>query len=249
MKMVKPSSPSILPAIGIPSGEHAGNGNGNGNGKHVQQPVLPGADRWLALGSAHVSDALRVCGRYFQALDGGIRPVAARMRVAGPAFTVRCYPGATWALEEALELAPPGSILAVDGGGGADLILMGGLMSTRAKVRGIAGAVLDAAVRDIDEITALDFPVFSRHVAPRAGTFAKIGEWQTIVCLGRIPVRPGDIIVGDRDGVVVVPFEIADRVAEEGERIVQREAALRKHLAAGADFAEAVAMIKAQDQG
>src|SRR3954452_11216989 len=107
---------------------------------------------FLELGSAHVSDALRACGCAFQAIDAGIRPVARNMRLAGPAFTVRCYPGATWALEQALELAPPGSVLAVDGGASPDVILMGGLMSTRAHARGIAGAVLDAAVRDVDDI-------------------------------------------------------------------------------------------------
>ena len=72
----------------------------------VDMSQKPDAEAFLELGSAHVCDALRSCGRAFQAIDAGIRPVAPSMRVAGPAFTVRCYPGATWALEQALELAP-----------------------------------------------------------------------------------------------------------------------------------------------
>src|SRR2546427_12567126 len=119
--------------------------------------------RLISVGSAVVCDALRTHGMAFQAMDGGIRPIAANMRLAGPAFTVRCFPGATWALEQALEIASPGDVLVVDGAGYADAILMGGLMSTRASARGIQGAVVDAAVRDVEQIIALGFAVFSRH--------------------------------------------------------------------------------------
>ena len=198
---------------------------------------------FLEFGSAHVCDALRSCGRAFQAIDAGIRPIAGSMRLAGPAFTVRCYPGATWALEQALELAPAGSVLAVDGGASPDVILMGGLMSTRAKARGIAGAVLDAAVRDVDDIAAIQFPVFSRYICPRAGTFDKIGEWDTIVCLGRVPVRPGDWVVADCNGVVVVPSEMRQQVLDQARRIVKKEAALAPLLREGKTFAEAEAVI------
>ena len=165
------------------------------------------------------------------------------MRLAGPAYTVRCYPGATWALEKALDLAPPGSVLVVDGGGVTDVILMGGLMSTRAQARGLAGAVVDGAVRDVDDIVALGFPVFSRGVCPRAGTFAEIGEWATTICCGRVPVRPGDWVVGDSSGLVVVPAERLSEVREKTEAIHRREAALTPLLLAGKSFAEALAAI------
>lgn len=202
------------------------------------------ADAWCELGSANVSDALRAVGRSFQAMDAGIRPLSLAMKVAGPAFTVRCYPGATWALEQALDLAPPGSVLVVDGGGVIDVILMGGLMSTRAQARGIAGAVVDGAVRDVDDILALGFPVFSRGICPRAGTFAEIGEWGTTICCGRIPVRPGDWIVADGSGIVVVPVESLAAVREQAEEIHAREAALTPHLKAGLGFKEALAAVK-----
>src|SRR5437870_4096208 len=121
------------------------------------------ADDWASLSSANVADALRAKGKAFQSMDAGMRPLHRSMRLAGPAFTVRCFPGATWALEQALEIASPGDVLVVDGAGYADAILMGGLMSTRASARGIQGAVVDAAVRDVEQIIALGFPVFSRH--------------------------------------------------------------------------------------
>ena len=200
----------------------------------------PQAEAWCCLGSANVSDALRALGHCFQAMDAGIRPLGVTMKVAGPAFTVRCYPGATWALEQALDLAPAGSVLVVDGGGVTDVILMGGLMSTRAQARGLAGVVIDGAVRDIDDILALGFPVFPRGVCPRAGTFAEIGEWGTTICCGRVPVRPGDWIVADVSGTVVVPAERLAETRAKAEEIHRREAALTPLLRQGKSFKEAL---------
>ena len=199
---------------------------------------------WCRIGSANTSDALRKLGKAFQSMRSGITPLASGMKVAGPAFTVRCYPGATWAMEQALEKAKPGDVLVIDGGGSPDVILMGGLMSTRAKARGIAGAVLDAAVRDVDEIVELGFPVFSKHICPRAGTFAQIGELQTTICCGRVPVSPGDWIVADRSGIVVIPPDMLEQTAAAAQAIHDREAALAKRLAAGDSFEAAIKAIE-----
>lgn len=201
-------------------------------------------DHWCEMGSANVSDALRKCGKAFQAMDAGIRPLDRRMHMAGPAFTVRCYPGATWALEQALELAKPGDVLVVDGGGYGDSILMGGLMSTRAQNRGLAGAIVDGAVRDVDDIIALEFPVFSRHICPRAGTFAEIGEWQTTICCGRIPIHPGDWIVADASGIAVVPAQMLEQVAAEAAAIHQREGKMAQLLLQGRTLGESAAAAK-----
>lgn len=201
-------------------------------------------DLWCELGSANVSDALRKCGKAFQAMDGGIRPLARNMRLAGPAFTVRCYPGATWALEKALELAGPGDVLVVDGGGFPDSILMGGLMSTRAQNRGLAGVIVDGAVRDVEDILALEFPVFSRHICPRAGTFAEIGEWQTTICCGRIPIRPGDWVVADASGIALVPAEMIEQVAAEAVAIHERESKMAQFLREGRSLGDSAAAAK-----
>ena len=199
------------------------------------------AKTFCEVGSANVSDALRALGRHFQAMDGGIRPIDSSMKCAGPAFTVRCYPGATFALEKALEEAKPGDVLVVDGGGVPDVILMGGLMSQRAKTRGIAGAVLDAAVRDISDVIAIPFPMFSRYVCPRAGTFAEIGERGTIICCGRIPVRPGDWIVADVSGIVIIPIELLDATHAKALEINRREQKIQAGLLAGKTLPEAAA--------
>lgn len=205
----------------------------------VAHPQSQRVNNLLTCGSANVSDALRQLGRYFQAMDGGIRPVAPGMRVAGPAYTVRCYPGATWAMEAAMEAARPGDIIVADGAGAADVILMGGLMGRRMHQRGVAGAVVDGAVRDTEQLASIGFNVFSRHVCPRAGTFAEIGEQQTIVCCGRIPVRPGDWVVADADGITVVPAELLDEAIARASAIHAREARIDAQLCQGLSIADA----------
>lgn len=206
---------------------------------HVPLRVAP--DVWCQWGSTAVSDGLRSLGRAFQGLEGGFAPLSPRHRVAGPAFTVRCYPGATWALEQALELASPGDVLVVDGGGRPDLIVMGALMSQRAKSRGIAGVIVDGAIRDVDEILAIDLPVFARYVCPRAGTYAHIGEWQTTICCGRVPVTPGDWVVADRSGITIVPAKLYQEVAAEAATIFEREIRMAELLRSGETLAAAAA--------
>ena len=196
-------------------------------------PLRITPEMWCEWGSAAVSDALRALGKAFQSLEGGFAPLDLRSRLAGPAFTVRCYPGATWAMEQALELASPGDVLVVDAGGRPDLIVMGALMAQRAKSRGIWGVVVDGAVRDVGEILATELPVFSRFVCPRAGTHAHIGEWQTTICCGRIPVSPADWVVADRTGITVIPATMYEQTAAEAAAIFDRELRIAELLRAG----------------
>ncbi len=161
------------------------------------------------------------------------------MRIVGTAFTVRCYPGATWALEQSIERAQPGDVLVIDGGAASDVILMGGLLSTRMQQRGLAGAIVDGAVRDIEDIIDLGFPVFSRHICPRAGTFAEIGEWQVTICCGRLPVEPGDIVIADRNGIAVIPAAILDDVRAKADQILTKEATVAERLHNGASLSDA----------
>lgn len=140
------------------------------------------------------------------ALDHRIRAVWRGARLAGPAFTVRTPAGEHAAVREAAERAPAGSVLVVDGGGGAvECALWGGRMSRLARERGLAGAVLDGAVRDVDEIEQLRFPVFALAITPTPPGRERPGELEMAILCGGIPVEPGDLVYGDSDGVVVVP--------------------------------------------
>lgn len=199
---------------------------------------------WTTWGTAAVGDGLSGLGHPFQVMESVIKPIGPGMALAGPAFTVRCYPGATWALEQALELASPGDVLVVDGGAATEVILMGELMSTRAQQRGLAGVVVDGAVRDTAQVRALGFPMFARAVTCRCGTHAQIGQWQTTVCCGRVPVRPGDWVVADGDGIVCVPPDLLDAAAEAAEAIHRREARIAEALGEGLSLPDAAARAK-----
>lgn len=140
-----------------------------------------------------------------------------------------------------LDEAPPGSVLVYVLENGLEIAGMGNLMATTAKVRGLEGAVIDGAARDVEEVTRIGFPIFSRAVSPATsvGRYVSVAKQVPVTCAG-ILVHPGDYIVGDLDGVVVVPQDAASRVVEligqydEKERrmipIIEREKSMLKAL-------------------
>lgn len=194
--------------------------------------------------SANLSDALGQLGHKFQTLQARIRTVTG-LPVWGPAYTVQCYPGATHALEEALEKAAPGDVLVVNGEGYAGAVLMGGLMSGRARHRGIAGAVIDGAVRDVSELKKMQWPVFAAAITPRSGTFAQLGQLQVSVSCGDVVIHPGDMIAGDDDGVVAIPALVLDEALQLAWDIEQKETYIAAALARGLSLSEAVREYKA----
>jgi 4-hydroxy-4-methyl-2-oxoglutarate aldolase len=152
------------------------------------------------------------------AMDNRIRPLWPAARLAGPAFTVRTPPGEHPSVREAADAAPPGSVIVVDGGGAVDCALWGDKLAKLALDRGIAGLVVDGAVRDAEGIEELGFPVFAAAITPTPPRREEPGEVGIPVTCGGLTVRPGDRVYGDRDGVVVVPAgrhdEILGRVRE-----------------------------------
>jgi regulator of RNase E activity RraA len=140
-----------------------------------------------------------------------------------------------------LDEAPPGSVLVYVLENGLEIAGMGNLMATTAKVRGLEGAVIDGAARDVEEVTRIGFPIFSRAVSPATsvGRYVSVAKQVPVSCAG-VLVRPGDYIVGDSDGVVVVPREAASRVVELIEQyddkeskmmpIIQREKSMLRAL-------------------
>lgn len=193
--------------------------------------------------TANLSDALAQLGFKFQTMHSRIRSMTG-LPVWGPAFTVQCYPGATFAVEEALEKAAPGEVLVIDGAGDTHAVLMGGLMSRRARQRGLAGAVIDGAVRDVEELQTLSWPVFAVGSTPASGTHARLGSVATATSCGEVVVQPGDWIAGDRDGVVVIPARILGEVLECARQIEEREAQIASALDRGLSLAEAAAAFK-----
>ena len=157
----------------------------------------------------------------------GIVSMTPGVKLAGPAFTVEVRPGDNLMLHAAIALAKPGDVLVVDGKGDTSCALIGGLMINTCKVLGLGGVVIDGAVRDIVELREMGFPVFARATNPNGPSKLVPGRINWPISAGGIAISPGDLVVADDDGVVVVEREraasllpLADKkVADESKRL------------------------------
>ena len=146
-------------------------------------------------------------------MDIGIRSLTGTPgRLAGPAFTVRCPPGDNLMVHAAIYRAEPGSVLVVDTGGDVDHAVAGGNVMAVAQRRGIAGFVIDGVIRDLAEAREAGFPVYARGVIPIPGAKAVVKPHNVTVRCGDVTVHPGDIVVADEEGIVVVPGARKDEV-------------------------------------
>jgi 4-hydroxy-4-methyl-2-oxoglutarate aldolase len=147
-----------------------------------------------------------------QVMDIGIRPLwPSILRVAGPAYTVRCARGDNLMLHAAIYRAEPGSVIVVEAGD-VDYALAGGNVCAVAQRRGIAALVTDGVVRDLAEVRELGFPVFARGVIPCPGIKAAVAPLNVPVRCGGVVVRPGDVVVADEEGIAVVPAARREQV-------------------------------------
>ncbi len=160
-------------------------------------------------------------------LDGRIAALSPSMRMAGPAFTIEVRPGDNLMIHAAISMAKPGDVLVIDGKADRTCALMGSIMINACKKVGLAGVVLDAAVRDTEELRELGFPVYSVGSNPNGPTKFVPGRINWPISCGGVAVNPGDLVVGDADGVVVVERgkaaslldAAAKKVADERSRI------------------------------
>ena len=143
------------------------------------------------------------------ALDGRISPVSRGMRMAGPAFTVEVRAGDNLMIHAAIAMARPGDVLVIDGKGDTSCALMGSIMLNACKKIGLAGVVIDAAVRDTEELRELGFPVYAVGANPNGPTKFIPGRINWPISCGGVAISPGDLIVGDADGVVAIEREKA----------------------------------------
>lgn len=167
------------------------------------------------------------------AMDARIKNLAEGMKVVGPALTVRVPPTDNLMIHKALTLIKPGDVLVIEGGGNHSWALLGFLMVSTAQKLGVAGIVADGCVRDAQEIRKSGFPVFAAGLSPNGPFKEGPGEINYPISCGGQVVRPGDIIVADDDGVVVLKQEMAKTVIEEVDKIIQREDKRLKEIEAG----------------
>ncbi|WP_321969009.1 RraA family protein [Paraburkholderia tropica] len=156
-------------------------------------------------------------------LNGRVQALGRHMKVAGPAVTVEVRPGDNLAIHAALAVAKPGDVIVVDGKGDLTCALIGEIMSTQAKATGIAGFVIDGAVRDTDELASGDFPIFAGGRNPCGPTKSVAGRVNCQISAAGASVNPGDLIVGDADGVVVVPRESVAAILLDAQKKVDAE--------------------------
>lgn len=177
----------------------------------------------------HLSDSME------RLYAGGpqLRPMYKGATLAGPAFTVKTAPGDNLLVHKALDLARPGDVVVVDAGGFPDHAIIGELMAAHARQRGIAGLVIWGAIRDSAELGAGSYPVFACAVTHRGPYKNGPGEINVPIAMGGMPVSPGDIIVGDADGLVAMPLDQAERILASAKAIVEKESAAMKQIQAG----------------
>lgn len=156
-------------------------------------------------------------------LHGRVKPLSPKMKVAGPAVTVEVRPGDNLAIHAALAIAKPGDVIVVDGKGDLTCALIGEIMATQAHATGLAGLVLDAAVRDSHELANGEFPVFSAGLNPCGPTKSVAGRVNVQISAGGTTINPGDLIVGDADGVVVIPRDDVPMILELAQKKVDAE--------------------------
>jgi 4-hydroxy-4-methyl-2-oxoglutarate aldolase len=197
-------------------------------------------EAFLSLSTPTISDALDVL-----LVSGGclgLRPVIMGHKIAGPAFTVRYIPAAAekTGAGDFLDDVPAGSVVVIDNGGRTYCTVWGDLMTRVAKRNGVAGTVIDGVCRDVDLIRELQYPIFTRGVFMMTGKGrAHLASVQEPVTLGEQQVRPGDIMIADDSGVVVVPRSRAEEVLQAAQDIHAREERIIRMIKDGLTLKEA----------
>ncbi len=188
--------------------------------------------RFEKLPTPFISDAMKRFGAM-----KGLRPLNTGIRIAGPAYTVKALGGDWGKVVKAVDMAKKGDIIVVDAQG-VEVAVWGELATMSAMNRGIAGVVIDGASRDADDVKRLKFPLWTKYITPNAGEPHGHGELDVKISCGGVPVSPGDIIVADEVGVIVVPREGAGEILKKSEEVARKERRYKKEIKEGKTLSE-----------
>jgi len=208
--------------------------------KDIERASATSMEKLAKFDSATVHEASGGKG----ALASAIKPLDPGMRVCGPAVTVFSEPGDNIIIHQAIYTAKPGDVLLVSAGGAVEAGPWGEIMAVAAQSRGIAGLVIDGYVRDSDAIIGLGFPVFSRGLCIKGTTKSHLGLINHPLTISGEIINPGDIVLGDRDGVVVVAREELEQVIEQSRLRVEKEEEVMRELRDGKSTLELYALDK-----
>jgi|YelNatPaOPRAMG01_1025707.scaffolds.fasta_scaffold13393_2 4-hydroxy-4-methyl-2-oxoglutarate aldolase len=204
-------------------------------------------EKYRRIPTTTISDALDVLD--IRGAIACLKPIIDDVKIVGPAFTVKEIPRRTSVSEfrvtEALNLAEPGSVMVFDVGGYVEASTWGGLASLSAKIKGIEGVVVNGAVRDVDEVKRIKFPVFTRAVTPITGKgrIATVSI-NTQIEIDGVKINPGDLLVGDGNGVVVIPCGRVLEVLKISMEIEEKEEKIKMLIIGGKTAVEAERELK-----
>lgn len=190
-------------------------------------------EAWRAIPPAVASD----CMNRTQAMQARIKPIAANSSICGQARTAVTMVGDCSPICALISTLVPGEVIVVDAGGVEDTAVWGGVMALEATQRRIGGAVVDGAIRDVADMRKLGLTMYCRAVVPRGPHLGFGGSVDVAVSVGGVPVRPGDIVLGDDDGIVVVPLERAAEVLAAAQKHLLKEADWVRQIKSGISVA------------
>lgn len=207
----------------------------------IQRPpaeIVAGFRHLLAHDS--ITSALSDCMGRFNAMTSDIKPLFEATRFVGTAITVKTLAADLAAAFKAIDLSQPVDVVVIDSHGSVNTAFWGENMTLSALNRGVVAAVIDGACRDVEEIRKLRFPVFSKGIVPNVGAIAGYGDVNVPIQCAGVAVSPGDIVVADGNGVVVVPLAEAADILAKARQLLETEHLVQDKLKAGATIGELV---------
>lgn len=195
----------------------------------ISRPSAETIERLSQFPVSILGDALAHRGN----MDAGITPLSINTRLCGSAITVTTKPGDNLMAHVALKIAQAGDVIIIDAKGDQSCALWGDLMSKAAMAKGVAGLIVDGPVRDGAEMIELGWPVYSRGVMPRGPEKNGPGEVNMPMSCGGVPINPGDIIIGDSDGVIAIPPDMAEAALEGAAKRIAAEQDIEDAITSG----------------
>jgi len=201
-------------------------------------------DEFKVLSTAIVSDAMN----RMNSMSAEIKPIIGDVNIAGSAVTVQCIAGDNLMIHKAIYIAEPGDVIVIDARGHKDTAVWGNIMTKACKIRGIEAVVIDGSIRDIRENKEEKYPIFCKGVVPAGSQKSWGGNINVPIQCGGAHVDPGDIIVGDDDGVVVVPRNIAKEVLKKAKERAKTEEEWINEIQKGKTTLEVIGLDKKLDE-
>ena len=185
-----------------------------------------------------ITCALSDCMGRFNAMTSDMKPLFAGIRIVGTAVTVKTLASDLAAAFKAIDVCHPGDVVVIDSHGSSNTAFWGENMTLSALNRGVAAAVIDGACRDVEEIRTIRFPVICKGCVPNVGSISGYGEVNVPIQCAGVAVSPGDIVVADGNGVVVVPKGESAVILEHAQRLLETEHLVQEKIKAGATIGE-----------